>query len=99
VLRKLPDMKTVGYIFDTQTFRLDGLIRERWVGVYFCDLKEPKRFTTIERAVEYSHDQYLHLLPLPADYLPNERWTNLDREDWAEVTYRMAQLEREDEPS
>lgn len=61
-------MKTVGYIFDTVTLRLDGLIREQWVGVYFCDLKEPERFTTIERAVEYAYDQYLHLLPVPPDY-------------------------------
>lgn len=87
-------MKTVGYIFNNRTFRPDGLVIYNWVAVYFCDLKEPERFQTVEAAVEYAHDQWLRLVPLPADYLPNERWSNLDDEDWAEVTYRMAQHER-----
>lgn len=60
--------------------------------------REPKRFKTVETAVEYAHDQWLRLIPLPVNYLPNERWSQLDEEDWAEVTYRMAQLERASEP-
>lgn len=91
-------VKTVGYIFNNRTFRPDGLVIYDWVAVYFCDLKEPKRFRTIEAAVEYAHDQGLNLMSLPADYLAGERWSNLDEEDWAEVTYRMAQLERGKEP-
>lgn len=93
----LVGVKTVGYIFNNRTFRPDGLVIYDWVAVYFCDLKEPKRFRTIEAAVEYAHDQWLQLMPLPLDYLPNERWSQLDEEDWAEMTYRMAQLERGNE--
>lgn len=90
-------MKTLGYIFNNRTFRSDGLVIYDWVAVYFCDLKEPRRFKTIEAAVEYAYDQWLRLMPLPVDYLPNERWSNLDNQDWAEVTYRMAQFERASE--
>lgn len=87
-------MKTVGYIFNNRTVRPDTLRIEDWVAVYFCDLKEPKRFKSIETAVVYAFENWLDLMPVPPDYLPGERWSNFDDEDWAEVKYRMAQLER-----
>lgn len=86
-------MKTVGYIFNCRTPRVAGFRFEDWVGVYFCDLKEPMRFTTLERATGYAHEQWLELQSPPLDYLQKEWWWPLDEEDWTEVKYRMAQLD------
>lgn len=87
-------MKTVGYIFNCRTSRIPHYSFDDWVGVYFCDLKEPRRFKSLERAVDYVFEQDLELRSPEPEYLPGEWWWPLGDEDWAEVTYRMARLER-----
>lgn len=91
-------MKTVGYAFNCRTPRVPGFSFDDWVGVYFCDLKEPRRFKTLERAVQYAFEQDLDLRSPESGYLPSEWWWPLDDEDWVEVRFRMSQLEQPQMP-
>lgn len=85
-------MKTVGFIFNCRTQRVPGFSFDDWVGVYFCDLKEPRRFKSLERAVGYAFDQGLDLRSPEPGYLPAEWWWPLDEDDWVEVRFRTGQL-------